>query len=100
MDLTAAVSLDGFRRVAGEYLDKKDHYVIVNYLRNGIGQEWGGHISPLAAYDADTDRFLILDVLQKSEYALFHVTIAISHSFFFCLSSSFSRKFSNLSHSF
>jgi hypothetical protein len=35
--------------------------VIVNYLRNAIGQEWGGHISPLAAYDADTDRFLILD---------------------------------------
>jgi Phytochelatin synthase len=27
-----------------------------------IGQEQGGHISPLAAYDAETDRFLILDV--------------------------------------
>ena len=40
----------------------KDHYVIVNYLRRAIGQERGGHISPLAAYDADTDRFLILDV--------------------------------------
>ena len=30
--------------------------------RKAIGQEKGGHISPLAAYDADTDRFLILDV--------------------------------------
>jgi hypothetical protein len=55
-------SLDEFRQVAREYLDKKDHYVIVNYLRSAIGQERGGHISPLAAYDADTDRFLILDV--------------------------------------
>jgi hypothetical protein len=55
-------SLDDFRQVAKEYLEKKDHYVIVNYLRRAIGQERGGHISPLAAYDADTDRFLILDV--------------------------------------
>ena len=55
-------SLDEFRQVAREYLDKKDHYLIVNYLRSAIGQERGGHISPLAAYDADTDRFLILDV--------------------------------------
>jgi hypothetical protein len=55
-------SLEKFRQVAREYLGKKDHYVIVNYLRRAIGQERGGHISPLAAYDADTDRFLILDV--------------------------------------
>jgi hypothetical protein len=36
--------------------------VIVNYLRKSIGQETGGHISPIAAYDQSTDRFLILDV--------------------------------------
>ncbi len=36
--------------------------MIVNYLRKAIGQERGGHISPLAAYDAEMDRFLILDV--------------------------------------
>jgi len=29
-----------------------------------MGQETGGHISPLAAYDEDTDRFLILDVAR------------------------------------
>jgi hypothetical protein len=34
--------------------------VIVNYLRMALGQERGGHISPLAAYDAETDRFLAL----------------------------------------
>lgn len=27
-----------------------------------MGQEKGGHISPIAAYNQETDRFLILDV--------------------------------------
>jgi hypothetical protein len=31
-------------------------------LRKAIGQETGGHISPVAAYNEQTDRFLILDV--------------------------------------
>ena len=39
-------------------------YVIINYLRKALGQEIGGHISPLAAYDAKQDRFLILDVAR------------------------------------
>lgn len=55
-------SLDEFRRAAAEDLADRKRFVLVNYLRKGIGQEAGGHISPLAAYDADTDRFLILDV--------------------------------------
>ena len=38
--------------------------MIENYLRKAIGQERGGHISPLAAYDAETDRFLILHVAR------------------------------------
>ena len=51
-----------FRRMASQALDSGDRYVVVNYLRMAIGQEKFGHISPLAAYDADSDRFLILDV--------------------------------------
>ena len=57
-------SIDEFRKLAQEYLNSPNHHVIVNYLRKSIGQEKGGHISPLAAYDADTDRFLILDVAR------------------------------------
>lgn len=56
--------LDEFRRTAGEYLAAKGHAVIVNYLRAALGQQRGGHISPLAAYDAKADRFLILDVAR------------------------------------
>jgi hypothetical protein len=54
--------VDSFRKAAVAAIGDDDHFVLVNYLRKAIGQEAGGHISPLAAYDADTDRFLILDV--------------------------------------
>ena len=58
----SASSADGFRETAVRHLEDDDTFVLVNYLRKAIGQESGGHISPLGAYDADTDRFLILDV--------------------------------------
>ena len=40
------------------------HFIIVNFLRTSLGQEGGGHHSPVAAYDTITDRFLILDVAR------------------------------------
>ncbi|MFM6277494.1 MAG: phytochelatin synthase family protein, partial [Dolichospermum sp.] len=43
-------------------LKQRNNFVIINYLRKEIGQERGGHISPLAAYNQTTDRFLIMDV--------------------------------------
>ncbi len=55
-------SLAEFRKQVAENLKQKGNYVIVNYLRKEIGQERGGHISPLAAYNEQTDRFLIMDV--------------------------------------
>lgn len=57
-------SLEEFRTLARDNLGAPNRHVIVNYLRKSIGQEKGGHISPLAAYDADTDRFLLLDVAR------------------------------------
>ncbi len=54
--------LDRFRSTASKQLSMPGGYVLANYLRRTIGQETGGHISPLAAYDANSDRFLILDV--------------------------------------
>jgi hypothetical protein len=58
----ASSAVDQFRASAVKYLGAPRHHVVVNYLRRALGQEKGGHISPLAAYDAKTDRFLILDV--------------------------------------
>src|SRR5690349_19366503 len=41
-------SLEQFRTQASSFFAKPGHFVIVNYLRKAIGQEKGGHISPLA----------------------------------------------------
>jgi hypothetical protein len=57
-------SVDEFRKLASAYLGESGHFVLVNYLRKTIGEQIGGHISPLAAYDAKADRFLILDVAR------------------------------------
>lgn len=57
-------SLAEFRKTARDYLSRERHFVVVNYLRTSIGQIRDGHISPLAAYDENTDRFLILDVAR------------------------------------
>ena len=58
----ADTSLDAFRVAARENLSRSGDYMLVNYQRASLGQREGGHISPLAAYSAATDRFLILDV--------------------------------------
>jgi len=56
--------LDTFRKLAVAQIGGRGTYVVVNYLRSALGQKTYGHISPLGAYDADTDRFLILDVTR------------------------------------
>ena len=43
-------------------LQQPNDYAIVNYRREAVGQRGGGHISPLGAYDAASDSFLVLDV--------------------------------------
>lgn len=57
-------SLDSFRSEAAAYLAQPGHYVLANYFRNALGQQKGGHFSPVAAYDKESDRFLILDVAR------------------------------------
>ena len=58
----ADLSLDQFRSMVSQNLKQSGNFVVVNYSRRAIGQEGGGHISPLAAYNAEKDQFLILDV--------------------------------------
>ncbi len=59
---TSESSLEEFRSSVVTNLKQPSNFVLVNYLRKSIGQEKGGHISPIAAYNMQTDRFLILDV--------------------------------------
>ncbi len=72
-------SLADFRQMASQALAARGSHVVVNYLRRAIGQEKGGHISPLAAFDAKTDRFLILDV-SRYKYPPVWVTAADLHA--------------------
>lgn len=57
-------SLGQFRKLAIENLKQPGNFILVNYLRKSLGQQTGGHISPLGAYDQTSDQFLILDVAR------------------------------------
>jgi hypothetical protein len=57
-------SVDEFRRIARANMKQRNNFIAVNYRRNFVGQPPGSHFSPLAAYDATTDSFLILDVAR------------------------------------
>ena len=67
LDVTVRV-VDGtmdaseIRREIARNLASGDDYVLVNYARRALGQEGGGYISPLGAYDEQSDSFLIMDV--------------------------------------
>ena len=57
------------REIRADLLDnlaRAGDYVIVNYRREAVGQSGGGHISPLGAYDAQSDSFLVMDVNPAS----------------------------------
>jgi hypothetical protein len=49
-----------------ENLSQRGNYVIVAYKRDAVGQRGGGHISPVGAYDSESDSFLVLDVNPAS----------------------------------
>lgn len=53
---------DAIRKDLVDNLARRGDFVVVNYQRKAIGQQGGGHISPLGAYDAASDSFLVLDV--------------------------------------
>ncbi|MDO8644563.1 MAG: phytochelatin synthase family protein [bacterium] len=51
-----------FRKVLKKVLRDKDHFLVANFYGKALGLKTGGHISPVAAYDASTDSLLLLDV--------------------------------------
>src|SRR5512140_1787081 len=58
----SATTLAAFRAEAVKNLGTQDDYLLVDFLRSELGQDAGAHWSPLGAYHAGTDRFLVLDV--------------------------------------
>lgn len=61
-----ALTLEAIRGDLTENLKRPGDYVIVNYRRELVGQPGGGHISPLGAYDTESDSVLVLDVNPAS----------------------------------
>jgi hypothetical protein len=58
------LDLARFRALLRRSLADPGDRMLVNYHRAAVGQEGGGHISPLAAYHEASDRALILDVAR------------------------------------
>lgn len=54
-------SADQFRDTLKKVLNDSEQMIIANYTRIGVGQVGGGHFSPVAAYDQDSDSVLVLD---------------------------------------
>lgn len=71
------LNLNTFRDLARAHLDQPDTHIIVNYARDTLAQDGTSHFSPLAAYHAPTDRFLILDVAPFKYPALWIETSAL-----------------------
>jgi len=57
-------SLEKFRAQASAALASPAHQVLLDFSRAELGQDLGAHWSPLGAYNAAADRFLVLDVAR------------------------------------
>lgn len=63
------------RQTIKDTLADPNKRLVINYTRKAIGQNGDGHISPVGAYDAESDRVLVLDV-AKYKYPPVWMTVA------------------------
>ncbi|MDA8793309.1 phytochelatin synthase family protein [Bacteriovoracaceae bacterium] len=56
------MKIEEFVKDLEKNLATRNDYIVINYKRSALGQKGGGHISPIAAYDKQTRRVLIMDV--------------------------------------
>jgi hypothetical protein len=70
------LSEESLRTLLKKALGDDGQFVLANYFRANLGQVGGGHWSALAAYDAQSDSVLILDV-AKYKYPPAWVSISI-----------------------
>ncbi len=55
------LDLDGLRALLRDNLGREGDALIANFYRPTLGEEGGGHHSPIAAYNLNADRVLVLD---------------------------------------
>jgi hypothetical protein len=62
-------SIDTFRQTLKKYLIEDGHFVVVNFDGKILNLATRGHVSPIAAYDEESDSVLVLDVaLHKNQW--------------------------------
>lgn len=74
-----AASVEEFRAAIRRNLAADGDYLIVNYQREKLGQDAVGHISPVSAFDEETDRVLVMDTAAY-KYPPTWVSVAALHS--------------------
>ena len=68
-------TVEALREIIKTVLADPNKRLVANYSRKPLGQQGDGHISPVGAYDPDTDRVLVLDV-AKYKYPPVWMTVA------------------------
>lgn len=63
----SAKSINNFRADLKKYLSDNKNFIIANFDGAVLGARVGGHISPIAAYDEESDSVLVLDVALHKE---------------------------------
>ena len=62
-------SIDNFRQTLKKYLIEDRRFVVVNFDGKILNLATRGHVSPIAAYDEESDSVLVLDVaLHKTQW--------------------------------
>jgi hypothetical protein len=61
-DQDVADGVARFRTIVEAALNSSSKFIVVNFLGKTIGTTTGGHISPLGAYDPESDSVLVIDV--------------------------------------
>jgi hypothetical protein len=75
----AVISRDRFRKDITSALRNKHARVMINFNRAILGQDGGGHFSPIASYSKEQDALLIMDV-AKYKYPPVWVSVGRLHA--------------------
>ncbi|WP_455221517.1 phytochelatin synthase family protein, partial [Kaarinaea lacus] len=63
-DSDIKIGVKKFRNKIKAVLSENNQYMLINYKSDLVGQLSSGHISPLGAYDEQSDSVLVLDVAE------------------------------------
>jgi hypothetical protein len=62
-------SINNFRQILKEVLNENEKFILANFDGRVVNQATSGHISPIAAFDEESDSLLVLDVaLHKNQW--------------------------------